>query len=120
MRDDGGQQPHTFRWSRPPAGELRYLWTMLLLVYLEAYQRGAANARPIVALLSLFRGDEKVFETQPLPVVGGMDTKSRAIPIRFSVPLAGIETGRYECQVTVLDPETGKAAFWRHALAVVP
>ena len=91
-----------------------------LLVYLEAYQRGAANARPIVALLSLFRGDEKVFETQPLPVVGGMDTKSRAIPIRFSVPLAGIETGRYECQVTVLDPETGKAAFWRHALAVVP
>jgi predicted peptidase len=25
MRDDGGQQPHTFRWSRPPAGELRYL-----------------------------------------------------------------------------------------------
>ena len=25
MRDDGGQQPHTFRWSRPHAGELRYL-----------------------------------------------------------------------------------------------
>ena len=91
-----------------------------LLVYLEAYQRGATNARPIVALLSLFRGDEQVFETQPLPVVGGMDTKSKAIPIRFSVPLASIEPGRYECQVTVIDPETGKAAFWRMPLAVVP
>jgi hypothetical protein len=90
-----------------------------LLVYLEAYQRGATSARPIVALLSLFRGDEKVFETQPLPVVGGMDTKSKAIPIRFSVPLAGIEPGRYECQVTVIDPESGKAAFWRMPLAVV-
>jgi hypothetical protein len=55
-----------------------------LLVYLEASQRGATNARPIVALLSLFRGDEPVFETQPLPVVGGMDTTSKAIPIRFA------------------------------------
>ena len=90
-----------------------------LLVYLEAYQRGATNARPLVALLSLFRGDDKVFETAPLPVVGGMDTKSMAVPIRFSVPLASIEPGRYECQVTVLDPETGKAAFWRMPLAVV-
>jgi hypothetical protein len=32
----------------------------------------------------LFRGDEPVFETQPLPVVGGMDTTSKAIPIRFA------------------------------------
>ena len=90
-----------------------------LLVYLEAYQRGAATARPVVALLSLFRGDEKVFETQPLPVVGGMDVKSKAVPIRFSVPLSSIEPGRYECQVTVIDPETGKAAFSRMPLAVV-
>ncbi len=91
-----------------------------LLVYLETYQRGATTMRPIVAVLSLYRGEEKVFETQPLPVVGGMDTKSKAVPVRFSVPLASIEPGRYECQVTVLDPETGKAAFWRMPLAVVP
>ncbi len=90
-----------------------------LLVYLEAYQRGATTARPVVAVLSLFRGEEKVFETAPLPVVGGMDMKSKAVPIRFSVPLAGIDPGRYECQVTVIDPETGKAAFWRMPLAVV-
>ena len=91
-----------------------------LLVYLEAYQRGATTARPLVAVLSLHRGDEKAFETAPLPVVGGMDPKSKAVPIRFSVPLASIEPGRYECQVTVIDPETGKAAFWRMPLVVVP
>ena len=28
--------------------------------------------------------------------------------------------GRYDCQVTVLDPDTQKAAFWRMPLAVVP
>ena len=90
-----------------------------LYVYLEAYQRGTTAMRPMVAVLSLYRGDEKTFETAPLPVVGGMHPKSKAVPLRFSVPLASIEPGRYECQVTVLDPETGKAAFWRQPLAVV-
>jgi hypothetical protein len=76
--------------------------------------------RPLVAVLSLYRGDEMVFETAPLPIVGGMHPKSKAVPVKFSVPLAGIEPGRYECQVTVLDPDTQKAAFWRMPLAVVP
>ena len=39
---------------------------------------------------------------------------------RVARVVASIEPGRYECQVTVLDPETGKAAFWRQPLAVVP
>jgi len=91
-----------------------------LYVYLEAYQRGAATMRPLVAVLSLYQGDKNVFQTAPLPVVGGMDLKSKAVPVRFSVPLEVIEPGRYECQITVLEPETGKAAFWRMPLAVVP
>jgi VWFA-related protein len=91
-----------------------------LYVYLEAYQRDATTMRPLVAVLSLYRGEEKAFETAPLPVVGGMHPKSKAVPVKFSVPLAGIEPGRYECQVTVIDPETQKAAFWRMPLAVVP
>jgi VWFA-related protein len=91
-----------------------------LYVYLEAYQRDTTTvARPLVALLSLYSGDEKVFETSPLPVIGGMHPKSKAVPIRFSVPLADIEPGRYDCQVTVLDPDTQKAAFWRMPVAVV-
>ena len=93
-----------------------------LLVYLEAYQRDttAAAARPVVAVLSLYRGDEKVFETSPLPVIGGMHPKSKAVPVRVSVPLASIEPGRYDCQITVLDPGTQQAAFWRMPIAIVP
>jgi VWFA-related protein len=91
-----------------------------LYVYLEAYQRDATAARPVVAVLALYRGGEKAFETAPLPVVGGMHPTSKAVPIKFSVPLSEIEPGRYECQITVLDPETQKAAFWRMPLAVVP
>ena len=93
-----------------------------LLVYLEAYQRDATTAtgRPVVAVLSLYRGDDKVFETAPLPVIGGMHPKSKAIPVKVSVPLTSIEPGRYDCQITVLDPETQKASFWRMPLAIVP
>ena len=93
-----------------------------LLVYLETYQRDATTTagRPIVAVLSLYRGDEKVFETAPLPVIGGMHPKSKAVPVKVSVPLASIEPGRYDCQITVLDPETQKAAFWRMPVAIVP
>ena len=93
-----------------------------LLVYLEAYQRDttATAPRPVVAVLSLYRGDEKVFETAPLPVIGGMHPKSKAVPVKVSVPLASIVPGRYDCQITVLDPETRQAAFWRMPVAIVP
>jgi hypothetical protein len=37
----------------------------------------------------------------------------------ISVPLADLPPGRYECQVTVLDPETQKIAFWRAPIVVV-
>jgi VWFA-related protein len=91
-----------------------------LYVYLEAYQRGETAMRPLVAVVSFYRGDEKAFETAPLPIVDGMHPKSKSVPVKFSVALGDIAPGRYECQVTVLDPGTGKAAFWRMPLVVVP
>jgi hypothetical protein len=35
------------------------------------------------------------------------------VPIRFTASLTELEPGEYECQVTVLDPGNGRAAFWR-------
>ena len=34
-----------------------------------------------------YRGDVKAFETAPLAVTDGLDAKSKAVPLRFSVPL---------------------------------
>jgi hypothetical protein len=61
-----------------------------------------------------------VLETAPLPVTDGLDVRSKAVPLRFSVPLEGLEIGRYDCQVTVLDPTGQKAAFWRAPVVLVP
>jgi VWFA-related protein len=91
-----------------------------LFVYLEAYQRGETTQRPLVAFVTFFQDGEKAFETTPLPVVEGMNPKSKAVAMRFSVPLAEFTPGRYDCQVTVLDPATQKASFWRMPLVVVP
>ena len=90
-----------------------------LIVFLQAYQPGATTARPVSAFASLYRGEEKVLETPLVAPAGPMHERSKALPLRFTVPLTNVEPGEYECQVTVLDPTTGKAAFWRAPITVV-
>jgi hypothetical protein len=91
-----------------------------MYVYLQAYERGAASTQPLVAFVSFYRGQAKAFETPPLPVTEGMDPKSKAVPLRFSLALNKLPPGRYECQVTVLDPTSNKAAFWQAPVMLVP
>jgi VWFA-related protein len=91
-----------------------------LHVFLQAYQRAATTTQPLVAFVSFYRGGAKAFETRPLAVTEGLEPRSKAVPLRFTVPLAGIEPGQYEVQVSVLDPGGGKAAFWRAPIVVVP
>jgi VWFA-related protein len=91
-----------------------------LHVFMQAYQRAATTTQPLAAFVTFYRAGVKAFETQPLAVTDGLDPRSKAVPLRFTIPLAGIEPGRYECQVTVLDPGGSKAAFWRAPIVVVP
>jgi len=48
------------------------------------------------------------------------DRTSKAVPIRFSVPINRVPPGRDDCQITVVDPTGQKAAFWQAAIAIVP
>ena len=76
-----------------------------LYVFLQAYQRGATATQPLVAFVSFYRGDVKAFETAPLAVTDGLDARTKAVPLRFSLPLESLATGRYDCQVTVIDAD---------------
>jgi VWFA-related protein len=91
-----------------------------LHVFLQSYQRAATTMSPLVAFVTFYRGEEKAFETGPLAITDGMDPNSKAIPLRFTVPLADFPAGRYDCQVTVLDTNGKKAAFWRAPIVVIP
>jgi hypothetical protein len=89
-------------------------------VYLEAYEQYAESPQPLVAFATLYRDGAKAFETQPVAVTGGLDRTSRPVPIRFSIPVEQVPPGRYDCQVTVIDPASSRAAFWQAAIAIVP
>jgi hypothetical protein len=90
-----------------------------LYVFAQAYQRAATTTQPLVAFVSFYRGEAKAFETAPMLVTEGLDAKTKAVPLRFSVPLESFATGRYDCQVTVIDPTGEKIAFWRAPIVIV-
>jgi hypothetical protein len=92
-----------------------------MFVFLQAYQRySTTGMQPVVAFVSFFRAGTKVLETEPLQVIDGMDPKSKAVPLRFSIPLDKLDVGRYDCQVSVLEPNGKKVAFWQAPIAIVP
>ena len=90
-----------------------------LYVFAQAYQRGSTTTQPLMAFVSFYRGDVKAFETAPMMVTEGLDLKTKAVPLRFSVPLDDFATGRYDCQVTIIDPTAEKIAFWRAPIVIV-
>ena len=90
-----------------------------MYVYLEAYEPAAESTQPLVARVSFFRGKVKAFETAPLQVTAGLNVRSKAVPVTFSVPLAKLQPGRYQCQVSVLDPTGQKFNFWRAPVVVL-
>jgi VWFA-related protein len=91
-----------------------------MYVYLEAYEQYAAAMQPLVAFATFYRDGVKAFETQPIAVTAGVARTSRAIPIRFSIPLRDLAPGRYDWQVSVIEPAGGKAGFWQTPIAIVP
>ncbi|MEO5924034.1 MAG: VWA domain-containing protein [Bryobacteraceae bacterium] len=91
-----------------------------MFVYLEAYQPEATTTQMLVASVAFYRGKTKAFETTPLEIHDGLDPLSKAVPVRFSVPLSGLEPGRYTCQVLVLNPTTQKFSAQRVAIILLP
>jgi VWFA-related protein len=91
-----------------------------MYVYLEAYQPAAATTQLMVANVSFFRGKTKAFETAPLQITEGLNPKSKAVPLKFSVPLEKLQPGRYTCQVSVVNPAVQRFAVWRSPVVLLP
>jgi VWFA-related protein len=84
-----------------------------MYVYLQAYEQDAASVQPLVAFVSLYAGQKKVFESQPVEVQSGAANRLKTMTIEFSIALANLPSGKYDCQVTVLNTAGQKAAFWQ-------
>jgi hypothetical protein len=73
----------------------------------------------MVAFVSFYRGDVKVYEAPPVAVTDGLDARSKAVPVRLTVPLGSLPIGRYDCQVSLLSPGSEKVAFSRTPIVIV-
>jgi VWFA-related protein len=89
-------------------------------IYLQAYQPTATAAQPVVAFVAFYRGQAKAFESPALAVTQAMDNRLKTMPVSFSLSLSQLPPGEYICQVTVLDPNGQKAAFWQAPVMLVP
>ncbi len=90
-----------------------------MYVYLQAYEPGVASAQPLVAFVTFYRGQSKVFETPPRSVSEALTNRLKTMPLRFDLSLDKLAPGEYNCQVTVLDPTGQKAAFWQAPIMIV-
>lgn len=90
-----------------------------MYVYLQAYVLEATTAQPIVAYVTFYHKQAKAFETPLLTTVREADARSKGVPLKFSINLSKLPPGKYECQVSIVDPQSRKASFWRAPLILV-
>jgi VWFA-related protein len=94
--------------------------TREMYVYLQAYESDEPKAHPLVAFVTFYHGQTRAFETSPVQFHDALDPKSTAMPLRFTLSLSKLPPGDYTFQVTVLDPEGQKVAFWNAPIMIVP
>ncbi|HTW81591.1 MAG TPA: VWA domain-containing protein [Terracidiphilus sp.] len=91
-----------------------------IYVYFQAYkQTPSAGNPPLFAFVSLYQGDTKVFETAPTAIAPSAVSRLGTMPLSFNLGVKGLAPGPYECQVTILDPATQKANYWRAPIVLV-
>jgi len=95
-----------------------------IYVYLQAYKphpEGAPpSTQPLMAFVSLYSAGAEVFKTAPIAVEPNAGTRLGVVPLSFDLGANRLAPGRYDCQVTVLDPATSKATFWRAPIVIAP
>ncbi len=95
-----------------------------LYIYLQAYepipQDAPTNKQPFIAFAGLYRNGTKAFETPPTAVVPTAAGRLATMPFNFTLAVNRLPPGQYDCQVTILDPTTHQASFWRAPILLVP
>ena len=93
-----------------------------IYVFLQAYRpapTGASpNPQPLLAFVSLYSNGAEVYNTQPIAVEPNAASRLGVTALSFDFGVPQLAAGQYDCQVTVLDPATSKAAFWRAPIVI--
>jgi VWFA-related protein len=88
-----------------------------LYVFFQAYLPQKADAASLRAGLIFFRNGQRLSDTAMVEPAE-YDEKTRTASFRISVPLSGLNAGRYTVQAIVVDAGTPYAAFARNYFAL--
>jgi VWFA-related protein len=93
-----------------------------LFVLFEVYEPGVTSGQgiDIEASVSLFNRKGKALESEPVVLDTKTDAKTPSVPVLLRVPLANLPPGNYLCQVSVVDKTSGKFAFHRTPMVILP
>jgi len=96
-----------------------------MYVYVQAYRQSspvgaeAKTAAPLFAYVTLYRDQKKALDTPPIAVMPEVGSRLGIVPLSFHVGLGKLAPGKYQCQVSVLDPAGHRATFWQAPIMLV-
>lgn len=115
-----------------------------LLVYFQAYKPAQAAAQspvasapqaatmaappspepsgtqPLFAFVALYQEGKKILETPPQSVLPNSMSRLGTMNLSFDLGVDELPRGSYDCQITVVDPATQNASFWRAPISLAP
>jgi VWFA-related protein len=93
-----------------------------LYVYMEVYDPvlGADQKPSVAAILTFFRGKNKMSQSQPVRLDSFIPRRGQTLPVRFQVPLSSLPTGVYTCQINLIDENGHKFGFQRAEIKILP
>ena len=98
-----------------------------IYVYFQAYKQAAYSSTlaapssnaPLFAFVTLYQEGKQLYQTTPTAIAPNSASRLGTMPLSFSLGVSGLPAGRYDCQVTILDPQSQKANFWRAPIVLV-
>ena len=102
-----------------PIAARRFIWTDKVALAAGLALIAMIGSLWLFAYVTIYQGDIKVFDTPPTAIAPNPTSRLGTMPLTFSLGVNGLPPGEYNCQVTILDPATGKANFWRAPILLV-
>jgi hypothetical protein len=85
-------------------------------------QQVAATPKPassLIAFVTLYKDGKRAFESKPLAATPEVGSRLGVTPFSFHLGLGDLAAGRYDCQISVLDPAGKRVAFWVNPVMLV-
>lgn len=91
-----------------------------IYVFFQAYKQSPKpTTEPLFATISLYRDGKLIYESRPEAVVPNAASRLGTMPLSFDLGVSSLAAGKYQCQVTILDPTAKKVNFWRAPIELI-